>query len=64
MNRLVVTSAVLSLSLAGACGKSTKEQPSTAGESKVTENSAKTPAGNPEKPATAPVKAEEKKEEK
>ncbi len=58
MNRLVVTSALLSLSLF-ACGKSTKEQPSTTAESKVTENGApaKTAAGSPEKPVAAPVKA-------
>ncbi len=59
MNRLVVTSALLSLSLF-ACGKSTKEQPSTTAESKVTESGApaKTAAaGSPEKPVTAPAKA-------
>ncbi len=61
MNRLVVTSAVLSLSLL-ACGKSSKEQPSTVSGEKVTESGTapgdkKPAAGAPDKPATPPAKA-------
>lgn len=61
MNRLVVTAFALSVSatLVGACGKSTKEQPSTAGESKVTESGAPqtAPGGTPEAARKAPTRA-------